>query len=217
MEKALISPSILAADFLNLGRDIAALNRSDCDWIHVDVMDGHFVPEVSFGQPVIRAIKKIAEKPLDVHLMIEDPLPAIESFVKAGADRLTFHLEAAEDPLAVIRKIHNCGLPAAMAIKPGTPVEEVEPFLSELDMVLIMTVEPGFGGQPILPETIDKIRRLSAKIREEGRNVLIEADGGIKFDNAGLLREAGLDVFVSGSCLFRGNPEENITEFIKRL
>ena len=217
MPKKIIAPSILASDFLNLGRDIEALNRADCDWVHVDVMDGHFVPEVSFGQPIIRAVKKIAEKPLDVHLMICDPLPQIESFVKAGASRITFHLEAADDPGKVIDRIHSFGIPAAVSVKPQTPVESVFPYLPDLEMVLIMTVEPGFGGQPILPDTIEKIRVLSRKKAECAPELLIEADGGINFENASFLSETGVDAFVSGSCLFKGDPEKNIGEFRKLI
>ena len=213
MEKKLIAPSILAADFLNIGKEIEALNHSSCDWIHVDVMDGHFVPEVSFGQPIIRAIRKIAEKPLDVHLMIMDPLPKIRSFADCGADRITFHLEAAEDPDAVIDEIHACSLPAAVSIKPETPVSTVFPYLSKLEMVLIMTVEPGFGGQQILPETIEKIRVLQEEADRRGLSLLIEADGGITFENASLLSQAGVDVFVSGSSLFRGHLISNISRF----
>ncbi|MBR6322968.1 MAG: ribulose-phosphate 3-epimerase, partial [Lachnospiraceae bacterium] len=160
MTGKLIAPSVLAADYTAFGDGIRALNRSEADWIHFDVMDGHFVPEISFGQEMLRAVKKIAEKPLDVHLMIEDPLPKIESFVLAGADRITFHIEAAEDVQAVIDRIHSFGLPAAVSVKPATPISQVYPYLESLDMVLVMTVEPGFGGQPILPETIQKIRDL---------------------------------------------------------
>ncbi len=177
------------------------------------MMDGHFVPEISFGQPVIRAIRESAEKPLDVHLMITDPLPKIESFAKAGADRITFHLEASDDPRAVIDKIHSYSLPAAISIRPKTPVMEVFPYLSCIEMVLIMTVEPGFGGQKILPETIDKIRALREEIDRRDLSVLIEADGGITFENAGVLSKAGTDVFVSGSQLFRGHLVSNISRF----
>ncbi len=140
MQNILISPSILAANFLKLGEAIEALNRSSCDWIHVDIMDGHFVPEISFGQQIIRAIKEISKKPLDVHLMVKDPLPKIESFVSAGADRLTFHLEAVHDPRQVIDRIHSFGLPAAISIKPETPVVRLLPYLPEVEMVLVMTV-----------------------------------------------------------------------------
>ncbi len=217
MNDKLIAPSILAADYMKFGEAIEALNRADCDWIHVDVMDGCFVPEISFGHPVIRAIRKLAKKPLDVHLMIQDPLPHIRSYAESGASRITFHIEAAEDPGAVIREIHSLGLPAAIALRPATPVSKVLPYLDQVEMVLIMTVEPGFGGQPILPETIEKIRELRRIIEERKLPVLLQADGGINMANAAELSADGLNVFVAGTAIFKGNPEENAAVFRKKI
>lgn len=210
MMKYMIAPSVLSADFMNLGRDVENLNKAAVDMIHYDVMDGNFVPEVSYGEGIMRAVKKNSQIPVDVHLMVVDPLKNIESFAKAGADRITFHLEACDNADEVIEKIHSFGIPAAVSVKPGTPVEAVFPYLDKVEMVLLMTVNPGFGGQPFLPESPARIAALRAEIEKRGLAVDIQVDGGINFDTVQTAKDAGANVFVSGSALFKGDLPENV-------
>ena len=210
----LVSPSILAADFLNLGRDIEMLNTSDADMIHCDVMDGVFVPNISFGFPVIAQVGKMARKPLDVHLMIVEPERYIQEFVDCGADGITFHLEATKNPQKVIDQIHKAGAKAGISIKPGTPLEEVYPYLSKADMVLIMSVEPGFGGQSFLPEAYGRIRKTREYLDRHQLAARLEVDGGIGKKNVREVMAAGANVFVAGSAVFRKRSiEENIRRF----
>ena len=210
----LVSPSILAADFLNLGRDIEMLNTSDADMIHCDVMDGVFVPNISFGFPVIAQVGKMARKPLDVHLMIVEPERYIQEFVDCGADGITFHLEATKNPQKVIDRIHKAGVKAGISIKPGTPLEEVYPYLSQADMVLIMSVEPGFGGQSFLPEAYGRIRKIREYLDRHQLAARLEVDGGIGKKNVREVMAAGANVFVAGSAVFRKRSiEENIRRF----
>ncbi len=206
----MIAPSVLSADFMNLGRDVGNLNKAQVDMIHYDVMDGNFVPEVSYGEGIMRAVKKNTDIPVDVHLMVVDPLKNIDSFAKAGADRITFHLEACENADEVIDRIHSFNIPAAVSVKPGTPVEAVFPYLDRVEMVLLMTVNPGFGGQPFLPESPERIKKLRTEIEARGLNVDIQVDGGINFETILTAKEAGANVFVSGSSLFRGDLPENV-------
>ena len=208
--KYMIAPSVLSADFLNLGREVQQLNAAGVDMIHYDVMDGNFVPEVSYGEGILRAVKKNTSIPVDVHLMVVDPLKNIESFAKAGADRITFHLEACTNAEEVIDRIHSFGIPAAISVKPGTPVETVYPYLYKVEMVLLMTVNPGFGGQPFLKESPERIASLRAEIEKRGLNVDIQVDGGINFETVLLAKEAGANVFVSGSSLFGGDLPDNV-------
>lgn len=208
--KYMIAPSVLSADFLNLGREVQQLNAAGVDMIHYDVMDGNFVPEVSYGEGILRAVKKNTSIPVDVHLMVVDPLKNIESFAKAGADRITFHLEACTNAEEVIDRIHSFGIPAAISVKPGTPVETVYPYLYKVEMVLLMTVNPGFGGQPFLKESPERIAALRAEIEKRGLNVDIQVDGGINFETVLLAKEAGANVFVSGSSLFGGDLPDNV-------
>ena len=209
-----IAPSILAADWLHLGYEVQRLNASDCDYIHYDVMDGKFVPEMSFGVTCMRPIKKITDKPLDVHLMIEDPIRN----VKSGADLITFHVEAAREKTAeTIAMIRSFGVQPGLSVKPKTPVEEVFPYLEDLSMVLIMSVEPGFGGQAFMPEALEKIRVLREEIQRRGLQTDIEVDGGINLETALLCKEAGANVFVSGSALFRGDLAANVRAMRKVL
>ena len=207
----LVSPSLLAADFLNLGKDVRMLNRSHADWIHCDIMDGMFVPNISFGLPVVEHIKKIAEKPLDVHLMIMDPDRYLSRFRDAGADIITVQYEACTHLHRTVSEIRRLGMKAGVAINPHTPVSLLQNILPSIDMVLIMTVNPGFGGQSFIGESFVKIRELSEMIGRGGYNVMIQIDGGVDTGNARELVEAGVNVLVAGNAVFASpDPEETI-------
>ena len=201
----LIAPSLLSADFLNLGRDIEMVNRSEADWFHCDIMDGRFVPNISFGIPVVKAISQLAEKPLDVLLMIVEPEKYFESFVKAGADIITFHYEASTHIHRAVQQLKALGVKAGVVLNPHTPVSVLEDILGELDLVLLMSVNPGFGGQKFIERTYDKIRKLRAMINEQGLETMIEVDGGVNTENAASLFEAGADVLVAGNAVFKSD------------
>ncbi|MBB5623762.1 ribulose-phosphate 3-epimerase [Pedobacter cryoconitis] len=210
--KHLIAPSVLSADFANLQRDIEMINSSDADWFHVDIMDGVFVPNISFGFPVMEALKKHAKKPLDVHLMIVNPDLYIEQFAAAGAHSITVHYEACVHLNRTIQAIHKTGAKACVALNPHTPVELLIDILPVLDMVLIMSVNPGFGGQQFIPNTLLKIRRLKAMAATVNPGLLIEVDGGVGIHNLGDLLAAGADAFVAGNAIFSAeSPLEMIT------
>ena len=204
----IVAPSILSADFGNLERDIKMLDRSEAEWVHIDVMDGVFVPNISFGFPVMKFVRKATSKLLDVHLMIVEPERYVKRFVEAGADYVTFHHEACADPRAAIAAIRAAGAKAGVSVKPATPVEEVFDYLAKLDMVLVMSVEPGFGGQSFMPASLDKVRALRKEIDARGYNCLIEIDGGISAKNAREVFEAGVDVIVAGSSVFDAEDQE---------
>lgn len=208
--KMILSPSILSADFAVLGEQIKEADRAGAQYIHIDVMDGLFVPSISFGMPVIKSIRKMTEKIFDVHLMIEKPERYIKEFAECGADIITFHLEACECIKETIDKIHSYGIKAGLSIKPNTPVETLKPYISDLDMILIMSVEPGFGGQKYIETSTDKIRRTRELITESGRDIDLQVDGGIKHDNVQMVVEAGANVIVAGSSIFAGNITDNI-------
>lgn len=207
----IVSPSVLSADFANLQRDIEMLNKSECDWIHCDIMDGNFVPNMSFGLPVLKAIKKHATKPLDVHLMIEDPGRYVDDFKNAGADILTVHYEKSVHLHRLLGQIRDAGMQAGLALNPGTPVDFIQDVVGMVDLLLIMSVNPGFGGQKFLENTYTKIMQ-ACELRKHARaNFMIEVDGGVNADNTSRLFEAGADALVAGSYVFgSGNPTETI-------
>ena len=198
----LIAPSVLAADFANLQRDSEMLNKSEADWFHIDIMDGVFVPNISFGMPVLKAIAKHATKPLDVHLMIVNPDQYIETFAELGSAVLTVHYEACDHLHRTLQKIKSCGMKAGVALNPHTPIAVLESIIKDVDIVCLMSVNPGFGGQSFIEETYAKVRSLKALIQEKGSATLIEIDGGVTNKNAKQLIDAGADVLVAGSYVF---------------
>ena len=207
----LISPSLLSADFGNLQRDIEMLNASECDWLHVDVMDGLFVPNISFGQPIVKHIKKHAQKPLDVHLMIMDPGRYVEDFKNAGADILTVHYEACTHLDRVLHSIHDHGMKGGVVLNPHTAVCLLEDIVQECDLVLLMSVNPGFGGQKFIENTYNKVRQLKELCVRKNPDCLIEVDGGVNLQNTPLLFEAGADVLVAGNAVFKSpDPQKTI-------
>ncbi len=215
--KHLVSPSLLASDFLNLGRDVTMVNNSEADWIHLDIMDGLFVPNISFGFPVIEHVKKAAAKPLDVHLMIADPDRYLSRFCEAGANILTVQYEACTHLQRTVTEIKKLGMMAGVAVNPHTPVLLLKNTLPFIDMVLIMTVNPGFGGQSFINESYHKIKELRNMINEGGYKVMIEVDGGIDTKNAAKLIETGVDVLVAGNSIFSSTDPEQTIRKLKRL
>lgn len=211
----IISPSVLAADFSRLGDEAKKVKDAGAKYIHLDVMDGVFVPNISFGPPVISSLRKVTDMIFDVHLMIAEPERYIRDYVDAGADIITFHYESCKDPDSIIDLIRSYGVKASMSIKPSTPPEVVYPLISKLDMVLVMTVEPGFGGQRLIPETVDKVRAIRRYADENGLQIDIEVDGGITPENSGDVISAGANVIVAGSAVFRSdNPAKAISDII---
>ena len=213
--KRIIAPSVLSADFGHLERDVKMVTRSVAEWVHVDVMDGVFVPNISFGFPVLSAIRKATDKVVDVHLMITEPERYVARFAAAGADWVTFHLEATEQVSECIRLIRERGAKVGISIKPKTPVESLREWISQIDMVLVMSVEPGFGGQQFIPESLDRIREVRLMAEQLNPNLIIEVDGGISSANAALLYEAGANALVAGSSVFKAaNPELEIEQML---
>lgn len=200
-----IAPSMLASDYTKMGEGVQAVQTAD--WLHLDIMDGHFVPNISFGPDVVKALRPLTDMPFDVHLMLSHPKQYIEKFTAAGADSITFHVECADDIGETIREIVRCGAKPALSVKPGTPVETVFPYLDQIFMVLVMTVEPGFGGQKFMPDMMDKIRALKARKPD----LLVQVDGGVNRETAAVCREAGADVAVAGTSVFKAaDIEEEI-------
>jgi len=214
MKNKLIAPSILSADFGNLQRDFEMINSSEADWFHVDVMDGRFVPNISFGFPVLKAVKKHAKKFIDVHLMIVEPEKYVEEFIRQGADLISVHFEATTHLHRTIQQIKNNGAKAGVVLNPATPVSFLEDIISDVDLVLLMSVNPGFGGQKFIENTYKKITQTRELIEKHNSDVLIEIDGGVNLQNASRLFEAGADVLVAGNAVFSA---ENPTETIQKL
>lgn len=212
---AIVSPSILAADFLNLQKDIELVNNSNADWFHLDIMDGVFVPNISYGMPIIEAINKAATKTLDVHLMIVDPDRYISTFKKTGADILTVHYEACTHLHRTLAAIKEEGMQAGVALNPHTPVHLLEDIINDIDLLLIMSVNPGFGGQKFIENTYDKIKKAKDLINKKNANTLIEVDGGVNAENAKLLTAAGADALVAGSAVFKDENPNKIIQILK--
>ena len=211
--KNILCPSILAADFTQLGNDIKKAENAGADMLHIDVMDGAFVPSISFGMPVISSIRKITDMPFDVHLMVYEPGRYIEEFAKCGADNITVHAECCTHLNRVLKEIKDLGLSASVALNPATPLNVLDYVMNYIDMVLIMTVNPGFGGQAYIEESTEKIRSLKDKIQSGGRNIRIEVDGGINDETLPIVLDAGANVIVAGTSIFKGNIEENVLKF----
>lgn len=213
----ILAPSILAADFKELGKEIQTIEENGAQYLHFDVMDGMFVPSISFGVPVLESIRPATKLVCDAHLMVTEPIRYVEAFAKAGADLITVHLEACEDINATIEKIRACGCKVGVSICPDTPVISVKDLLKKVDMILIMSVHPGFGGQAFIPESLDKIRELKAMIDAEGLRVDIQVDGGIYTHNVEEVIEAGANVIVAGSDIFKGDTANNTKEMLEIL
>jgi ribulose-phosphate 3-epimerase len=213
----LVSPSLLSANFLNLKEDIEMINKSEADWLHLDVMDGEFVPNISFGFPIIEAVSKICKKPLDVHCMIMHPEKYIERTAKLGAMMMNVHYEACTHLHRTIQQIHNAGMKAAVTLNPATPVSMLEDIIGDVDMVLLMSVNPGFGGQTFIENTIEKVKRLRKMIDEAGTDTLIEVDGGVNAETAPILVKAGVNVLVSGSYVFKSSDPISTIKSLKNI
>lgn len=211
----IIAPSILAADFSRLGEEIARIPTAD--WVHVDIMDGHFVPNLSFGPDITATVRRLTDKPLDVHLMIEEPERWVERYIKAGAHTLIFHVEATGDHVALARRIRELGARAAFSLKPGTPIQPYLKDLEHFDEVLVMSVEPGFGGQSFMPDQLDKVRALRREIDARGLDTLIEIDGGISESTIAQAAEAGCDAFVAGSAVYKAEEPAAMVESLRAL
>ena len=217
MMNYVLSPSILAADFKVLGQEMKKTEENGAAYIHFDVMDGMFVPSISFGMPVLASIHDATEQFMDAHLMVQEPIRYVEAFQKAGADYVTVHLEACEDVKTTLDKIHACGMKAGLAVNPETDVKELVPYLEDVEMILIMSVHPGFGGQKFIPESLDKIRAVRAMLNEKNLETDIQVDGGIYVENVREVLDAGANVIVAGSAVFRGDVGENTAKFMEIL
>lgn len=217
MMNYVLSPSILAADFKVLGQEMKKTEENGAAYIHFDVMDGMFVPSISFGMPVLASIHDATEQFMDAHLMVQEPIRYVEAFQKAGADYVTVHLEACEDVKTTLDKIHACDMKAGLAVNPETDVKELVPYLEDVEMILIMSVHPGFGGQKFIPESLDKIREVRAMLNEKNLEIDIQVDGGIYVENVREVLDAGANVIVAGSAVFRGDAGENTAKFMEIL
>lgn len=215
---AKIAPSILSADFANLARDIRDIKENGADWVHVDVMDGIFVPNISIGIPVVQAIRPVTELPLDVHLMIDRPIRYVEQFIRAGADWLTIHIEAdqPQNTLECLDKIRSLGCKAAISLKPKTPAEAAIPYLEKCDMILVMTVEPGFGGQKFMADMMPKLKKLRQYLDEANAACILEVDGGVDANTCAVCKESGAEVLVAGSAYFKADDRRRFVEMIQK-
>ena len=213
----ILAPSMLSADFKELGKEIQVIEENGAKYLHFDVMDGIFVPSISFGMPVLKSIRSGTNLVCDVHLMITEPIRYVEDFAKAGADLITIHLEACEDVNATIAKIKECGCKVGISIKPNTPVSTLQPYLDKVDMILIMSVEPGFGGQKFIPSSLEKIAETKAMIDASGLNIDIQVDGGIYTHNVEDVLKAGANIIVAGSAIFNGDTKQNTIDMMEIL
>lgn len=210
-----IAPSILSADFSRLGEEIKQLDKAGADWIHFDVMDGQFVPNISFGYKILGDIKNLTEIPFDVHLMVYEPFDYLEPFAKKGADYITIHVEACKEPEKYFKKCRELGVKPGITISPDTPVEAIEPYLDQVDLVLVMSVYPGFGGQKFIPSALDKLRTLHEIRQEKNLDFLLEVDGGVAVDNAEEIRATGVDVLVAGSAVLGSDDYKKTMEILR--
>ncbi|MFW5630810.1 MAG: ribulose-phosphate 3-epimerase [Acetivibrio ethanolgignens] len=210
-----LAPSILSADFGRLAEEVKEVTKAGAEYLHIDVMDGMFVPSISFGMPVIKSIRSATDCFFDVHLMIEDPDRYLEAFAEAGADGITVHAEACRHLQRTVQRIKELGKKACVALNPATPLSVLDYVLEDLDMVLIMSVNPGFGGQKLIENSIEKVAKLRQMIKERGLNIEIEIDGGVKLDNASRILEAGVDVLVAGTAVFKGDKKQNVSDFLE--
>lgn len=215
--KNILSPSILSADFGNLARDIHTIDEAGAEYIHIDVMDGVFVPTISFGMPIIKSIRPLTDKIFDLHLMIEEPIRYVDEFTALGADIITVHVEACKDTAATLKRIKELGVKAGITLNPDTPLSDVREFLPLADMLLIMSVVPGFGGQKFIEASLDKLREAVILRDELGLNYDIEIDGGVNFDNIMDIHEAGANIIVAGSAVFKGNAADNVKKLIELM
>lgn len=211
-----LAPSILAADFNRLGEQLAILKEQSIDVLHLDVMDGLFVPSISFGMPVIASLRKETDFFFDVHLMIQEPIRYIEAFKKAGADSLTIHVEACENVEETIKAVKAQGMQCGITLNPETPIEQIFPYLEQVDLVLIMSVHPGFGGQKFIPDTLEKVKRLEEYRKQQAVSYIIEIDGGVNKENVSMIAAAGVDLFVAGTAVFDGDIAENISDMRRK-